>query len=297
MKESHRIAIIQDFIKFAFRELDIKNSPKIKLVNDNKFAKDNKSFGGYVPSSSDLFVYIKNRNLADILRTLAHELVHHHQSESGEKDTMDGSTGSDTENEANSVAGVLLRKYGQMNPAIYESKNYVDMRLLKEDLQKYQIYCDMDGVLCDFDAQFDHFFGQDIASYEKEKGEKALKLAIDKAGVEFWSNMPWMPGGEELWKKIGKHGVIILSSPSIFDHAPEGKLKWIQQHLNPKPKEVIFKQAKHKHEVLNDKSEVEIEHSVLIDDYQKNLTPWKEMGGVAVKHNTGSQTSHILDEL
>ena len=28
-----------------------------------------------------------------------------------------------------------------------------------EGITPYQIYCDMDGVIADFEARFDHFFG------------------------------------------------------------------------------------------------------------------------------------------
>jgi hypothetical protein len=61
-----------------------------------------------------------NRNLADILRTLGHELVHHKQNLDGKINAQSGITGSDEENEANAKAGVLLRKFGKINDDIYE---------------------------------------------------------------------------------------------------------------------------------------------------------------------------------
>ena len=65
-----------------------------------------------------------NRNLADALRTLAHELVHYKQKQEGrlELNNADksGADGSSIENEANAVAGVILRKYGKLNPDIYQ---------------------------------------------------------------------------------------------------------------------------------------------------------------------------------
>lgn len=55
----------------------------------------------------------------DIFRTVAHELIHHKQNEDG-KIGMDiaqeGSDGSDIENEANSMAGVIMRRYAKKNP-------------------------------------------------------------------------------------------------------------------------------------------------------------------------------------
>lgn len=111
-------SIIQDFLRYAAQELGIESLPKIHLVYDNAFAKSNHSFGAYRPDLGELHVYVSNRNLADILRTFAHELVHHRQLELGME--MDGSTGSETENQANSLAGVLLRNYGKQHEVIYE---------------------------------------------------------------------------------------------------------------------------------------------------------------------------------
>jgi ribosomal protein S27AE len=60
--------------------------------------------------------------MADILRTLAHELVHHMQNGKGELDSDSGEDGSPSENEANSTAGIIMRKFGRDNPEIFESK-------------------------------------------------------------------------------------------------------------------------------------------------------------------------------
>jgi Zn-dependent peptidase ImmA (M78 family) len=56
--------------------------------------------------------------MADILRTLAHELVHHMQNLKG--DELNGDDGSEIENEANAQAGVIMRKFGRENPEIFE---------------------------------------------------------------------------------------------------------------------------------------------------------------------------------
>ena len=39
---------------------------------------------------------------------------------------------------------------------------------------KYKIYCDMDGVLTDFEKRFEHFSGMHPQEYEKEKGTPAF---------------------------------------------------------------------------------------------------------------------------
>ena len=50
----------------------------------------------------------------------------------------------------------------------------------------YQIYCDMDGVLTDFEGRFDHFTGMNPQEYEREHGTPAFWDLIDnKIGVRF----------------------------------------------------------------------------------------------------------------
>jgi hypothetical protein len=59
--------------------------------------------------------------LADILRTIAHEMVHQRQNEIGTivNPAVDGATGSPVENQANVIAGILLRDYGKLDKNIF----------------------------------------------------------------------------------------------------------------------------------------------------------------------------------
>ncbi len=109
--------LMKRFVEYACSELNI-DEPKIHVINSPTYSQENKSFGGYIPSEEKILVVVHNRNMADILRTLAHELVHHHQKLNG--DELNGEDGSDTENEANARAGVIMRKFGRENPEIFE---------------------------------------------------------------------------------------------------------------------------------------------------------------------------------
>jgi cytidyltransferase-like protein len=114
-------ATVGEFIKYAIKNLAIQNPPRnLTFSYDNDQAKSKRSFGYFDPNDNKIWVYVKNRNMADILRTLAHELVHRKQAELGMLDTMSGETGSTIENEANAQAGVLLRDFGKINDSIYE---------------------------------------------------------------------------------------------------------------------------------------------------------------------------------
>jgi hypothetical protein len=113
--------LLKQFIGFAIKELGIQKPPtSLTLSRDNKMAKEMHSFGSFNPNNDKIWLYVKNRNMADLLRTLAHELVHRKQAEDGRIDYNSGETGSEIENEANAQAGVLLRKFGKQNEEIYQ---------------------------------------------------------------------------------------------------------------------------------------------------------------------------------
>lgn len=113
--------MISEFIKFANKKLDLNGDmPKIILSYNEKEASGMKSFGKYTPETNELRVVIVNRNLADVLRTFAHEIIHHKQYKEGKLKPDSNTTGSEHENEANALAGVFMREFGKDNPIIFE---------------------------------------------------------------------------------------------------------------------------------------------------------------------------------
>jgi len=107
------------FIKFIQDELDLNTPFKVQLVADR--SDDLKTYAYYDPNSGLVKVYCKNRGLADVLRSVAHELIHHLQNQRGQLEFPVQDVGGQIEDEANSVAGQLVKKFGYTNPdlAIY----------------------------------------------------------------------------------------------------------------------------------------------------------------------------------
>jgi hypothetical protein len=122
--EQKKVDIINNFIYYACEHLGFDEVPEINLIDSKKLAKENKSFGSYYIGQNKINVNIAERHVADILRTLAHEMVHCKQDMDGRLtgNMKEGETGSEFENEANSQAGIMLRNYGRGNPYIYEQK-------------------------------------------------------------------------------------------------------------------------------------------------------------------------------
>ena len=116
-----KVELINRFVKYAGEKLQFGSElPKITLSDDEKEAETIHSFGKFTPNAKEIRVVIANRNLADVLRTLAHELVHYKQHLDGKLNKDSGETGSEQENEANAMAGVLLREFGETNSIIFE---------------------------------------------------------------------------------------------------------------------------------------------------------------------------------
>lgn len=106
---------LRDFLPIAVKNLKLDHIPKIKLVksipNSNV-----PTFGRFVNEEKVITVVVANRNPVDILRTLAHEMVHYAQ---GEQHRLDGDswhTGSPIENEAHEVAGIIMREFDKQFP-------------------------------------------------------------------------------------------------------------------------------------------------------------------------------------
>jgi len=114
--------VVNDFISYVSEEIGINETPPdVSVVfEENELAENQKSFGGYNPGTYEIVIVGYNRNLADVLRTLAHELIHHKQNLDGVLDENSGETGSEHENQANAKAGILMRNYGRKNPKIFE---------------------------------------------------------------------------------------------------------------------------------------------------------------------------------
>jgi hypothetical protein len=92
------------------------------------------SFGKFSNDDRTVHLGIKNRHPNDILRTLAHEMVHYAQGKHGELDADSGATGSPEEDQANAEAGVIMREFNQQFPQYMELKPI----MLEKWSQKYK---------------------------------------------------------------------------------------------------------------------------------------------------------------
>jgi hypothetical protein len=117
LEDSTDDSIVQDFIQHVTAELGIDPVPEIHLHTDPAWSEQNQSFGRYDPDSHTLNVSMPNRHVMDVLRTVAHELVHCSQNQQhGQLPDDAGETGSRWENDANARAGIIMRDWANSHP-------------------------------------------------------------------------------------------------------------------------------------------------------------------------------------
>ena len=224
---------VRDFIEHAADRLGIERIPEIKLHSDLEWSQREHSFGRYTPNTHTLEVSLANRHVMDILRTVAHELVHCRQHELSPLPDEAGETGSRWENEAHAKAGELMRDYADAHPnkfgehALSEASGYIPTRAQAKDKRfstaltvdvhpgqtgkeanKMALQTDAQGrpalLMKEFANQLHEEFAQfdeSTALFEIKMTGKNLRAEAAKtgaiAGMEFEMIVPNVEGGDE----------------------------------------------------------------------------------------------------
>jgi len=117
-KKEKDLKVMAAFVNFAKKELGIEDGIKVALAYERT---PDITTTAYYNLSGFVKIYVKDRAIIDVCRSIAHELVHHKQNIEGRLNdsVKDGEDGSDIENEANAVAGVIIRKWGKLYPELY----------------------------------------------------------------------------------------------------------------------------------------------------------------------------------
>ena len=293
--------------------MSIQPLPKVQFIdNDEGNAQDilgNTAY--YNPQSKAIVLYTLNRHPKDILRSFCHEMVHHEQNMKGilgdirTQNTTEDFHLDRIEREAYEKGNIMFRNWEDNykktwqseNPSVPSNPGVNEIERGGENKggegnpggDKYTIYCDMDGVLCDFDKRFMEFSnGIPPSQYENEFGKKAFWELISKKGVGFWVGIPWMPDGKQLWNYIKPHNPSLLSAPSREESSRLGKRLWVRNNI-PGTK-LILRQAEQKQEFANP-------NAILIDDRTSNIQQWRDKGGIGIMHTSANETIKQLKEL
>ena len=159
---------------------------------------------------------------------------------------------------------------------------------------KYTIFCDMDGVLVDFDKGYKELTGKHTKHADlQDKNEfwGLLNRSLEDKGLteyDYWVNLEWMPDGQTLWNYIKGYNPYILTAPSRDPGSKQGKREWVERLDGMK--KLYFKPAP-------SKSEYAERNRILIDDRQDTIDKWNAAGGIGIHHTSAENTIKQLQKL
>ena len=307
--------LLLEISKFMINQgMEIQPLPKVQFIDDDT---DNAqdilgTTAYYDPQSKTIVLYTLDRHPKDIMRSFCHEMIHHEQNMKGTlgnirtQNTTEDSHLDEIEREAYERGNIMFRNWtDSLSKKTWQSESNVvtsdpggldeieDERETRGDMGaqgvEYTIYCDMDGVLCDFDKRFMEFSnGIPPSRYESEFGKKAFWKLISEKGVGYWVGIPWMPDGKQLWNYIKPYNPSLLSAPSMEESSRLGKRLWVRNNI-PGTK-LILRSAEQKQEFANP-------NAILIDDRTSNIEQWRAKGGIGIMHTSANETIKQLKKL
>ncbi len=148
------------------------------------------------------------------------------------------------------------------------------------------IFCDMDGVLVDFDGEFERNHG--ILPHKLPRQE-LWQIVLDTEN--YWVNLPKLNDADKLVHYLNKFGFQILTGLPLygFDKAEKEKKQWLKNHYGIEDGVICC--------LSKDKQDYGKKGDILIDDRLPNIERWVEMGGIGILHTSAEETIKKLKEL
>ena len=222
---------IDDFTRYMmYNGMNITPLPTLELRDGDR--ENAKNFFGktayYDPNEQHIVIYTEGRHPKDIVRSYAHEMIHHIQYL---EDRLGDIPGTDTtsdehltklEKEANLRGTMTFRNWtdtilneGKKKDPFGLNAYAMELGRLREEESEYKVYLDMDGVLADFDKRFRDISGMEPKEFENKYGTKAFWNLIDEENkIKFWVGIPSMPGAADLVNAVKDYNYELLTSPS-----------------------------------------------------------------------------------
>ena len=110
---------LDEFVRFVKNQLELKTVPTISIQNHREGLKTTANYD-YTKDNKVIKICAKNRALVDVMRSIAHEMVHHKQFEQGRLEVRPPDIGGEIEDEANAKAGQYIKIFAPQDPTIYD---------------------------------------------------------------------------------------------------------------------------------------------------------------------------------
>jgi len=112
--------IMQKFIQWSKQKLNVQSNPKFEFSYNTEEAQQGHHTGRHSENDNSVWVYVANRNMVDIMRTVYHELTHVRQGELNMIKPGDSYPGSPIEMLADMTAGKAMKIFGKDHPEIFQ---------------------------------------------------------------------------------------------------------------------------------------------------------------------------------
>lgn len=114
-------------------------------------------------------------------------------------------------------------------------------------LSPYKIFCDLDGVLVDFEAGIKKLFNG--RSPDQLPNQGMMWGAISKT-PDFYSTLPWTSDGQLLWEELRSLTPDILTGVPRLNRSRAEKFEWCRKELGVKVNHLDMAGKKNTHEVV-----------------------------------------------
>lgn len=161
-----------------------------------------------------------------------------------------------------------------------------------------KIFFDLDGVLADFDRGVQELCGMEVVPQDQRSPEtdNAMWEKIREEG-HFYDKLELMPGAKKLfdtvYQKYGDRCEILTGIPKPkrgILTAREDKVNWSRRMLAENVVvNIVFREQKPEYCTGRD--------CILIDDLEKNIKAWEDLGGTGIHHKDTGSTLLVLKEL
>ena len=185
-------------------------------------------------------------------------------------------------------------------------------------MPRRRLFCDLDGVLCNFDRGVVRACGAEPSALEPKRMWPQLSRV---GGDGFFAGLEWAEGGRELWRELGplasEGRLKVLTGCPLGGWAAPQKFKWCAGHLGVAVRHLSKAGPAMSHARLrlmppaqddaavdvitcwtrNKHLEVSGPECVLIDDSYALAEAWERAGGIFVHHKDTPSSLARLGEL
>jgi len=187
------------------------------------------------------------------------------------------------------------RRHGCFSPctakrgACSTSRSESSLRSVVSELKpgtRWQVFCDLDGVLADFDRGVVERTGVKPTDFRRRR--KMWRRLAPPCTQDFFSTLPWMDDGEQLWTFLAPLSPAILSGSPSGDWAAPQKRRWCAEQLRLPDERVLIVDP-------CDKALFSHPGAVLIDDWVEHREPWEARGGIFIHYTSASRSIALVE--